>query len=771
MDTLSLTIRYRPIRVGWCLRRGNLEALRKAMRTSFALWGGAYSPIIPVDDPNLAKNLIALFRVDVLWPLDTDKAVSDFVERFPHLPNPFFHDEIFIDEGEGNRASQLLDIYHPARRLYEEHFRNNPKPEVSVRIHTWDRGDPLADVLLATYGDVPEVAESGTDYCAVLKSELHASDSRIDKGTILPTPSDAEWPLSAFGRAYLKTHYSISSGWNHPGFYIGSANDFDDLVTFWNLRATNKRLQFFDPTHAPRFEQRRNRWLEQLRSRAPERDEHERSVAIWYLDRGTAPDVKAFGTGLTLCRVSEATWNGLNVKAPYMYFAEGNALATVGKSSRGGPSVSFQLPSPSLSDDPKLYNQHLVIGIDPGIGLFGDERYTLHPPYLPELNEYLGREYYFEWNKARSEPGGVGIISSATRADLSIRALPTTELIQRVFGVAGIKAETSKPGLIATRLIQQMGGLDGCRVFKIAGVRELIEGHDPQQSFTRGHATRTIWGEGTDAPLSSYDDLYIEGRPAGNVLTSDAVFAYLLRKSVFRTGLQFKCPSCQLEFWVALDDVATETTCEYCGHRFNVSPFLKDRDWAHRRSGLFGRDDHQQGAIPVVLTLQQLARAASVKSLQYTTAMTLDPLRTPIRSCETDFASMISRRDKIEIAVGECKTRGEITDDDVEKMKAVADAFPRDRFDPYVVFAKLAPFTAEEIERAGRLNDRYRRRLILLTRRELEPYFIYKRAEKEIGERLVAVSLSDMAKATERLFLRKAPPPPTATVTDPDPKP
>ena len=38
--------------------------------------------------------------------------------------------------------------------------------------------------------------------------------------------------------------------------------------------------------------------------------------------------------------------------------------------------------------------------------------------------------------------------------------------------MVGIAASPSKPGLIASTLIRQMGGLDGCRPFKIAGVRE-----------------------------------------------------------------------------------------------------------------------------------------------------------------------------------------------------------------------------------------------------------------------------------------------------------
>jgi hypothetical protein len=39
----------------------------------------------------------------------------------------------------------------------------------------------------------------------------------------------------------------------------------------------------------------------------------------------------------------------------------------------------------------------------------------------------------------------------------------------------------------------------------------------------------------------------------------------------------------------------SSTTCPYCGFECNVLPQLRDRNWAYRRSGLFGRKDHQCG--------------------------------------------------------------------------------------------------------------------------------------------------------------------------------
>jgi len=753
MDTLSVTVRYRPVRMGWCLRTGDRDALHKALRTTFALWGGRYNPIIPVDQPELAADLVSLFRVDALWPLSDDQAIKDFIAKFKHLPDPFYHDEIFAERGRG-RGPLLVDIYHPIRRLYQDHFRHNPNPEITVHRHTWHPDDPLSDMLLCTFGGLPAPEETGTDYVALMKSELRATDVVIENGGVLPEGKANEWRVGEFSRAYLERHYLVTNHWSYPGFYIGSAARFEDIVHFWNLRAADIAVAFFDPAHEARLAPRRSGWLARLRSRPPGRHPSDNSVAIWYREQDGQPDTGAFGAGLTLCRVSLGLWNGQNIKAPYMHFAEGRTLAAIGQNSAGKPRVSFQLPPKPLAEDPDLHNQHLVAAIDPGIGLWGNERETLHAPSIPELNEYYGRECYFEWNKTRVEPGGLGIIISADRDDLSLTALNVTELIRRAFGVVGIKAEPSKPGLVASRLIQQMDGIQGCRAFKIAGVRTLIENHGPQKSFTHGHATKTIWGADTASPLSSYN-LFIEPRPSGSKLTGNAVFAYLLKRGVFRAGLRFECPNCQLEFWISLDDIRTDATCEYCGQRFNVTPFLKDRDWAYRRSGLFGRDDNQEGAIPVVLTLQQLDTTLHSGRLLYTAAMTLKPKSAKIRPCETDFVALVphSREGKIEIVIGECKTRQAIEDDDVAKLQAVAEAFPKERFNVYVVFAKLDVFSEEELNRVRRLNPRYPPRVIILSPPQLDPYYAYEEAKERDGKRLIVVSLSDMARATSQIFL------------------
>jgi hypothetical protein len=324
-------------------------------------------------------------------------------------------------------------------------------------------------------------------------------------------------------------------------------------------------------------------------------------------------------------------------------------------------------------------------------------------------------------------------------------------LIQEIFKAYGMKAEPSTAGLVGAQLIQQMEGLQGGRVFKITGVRELIEKYRPDQWFTRSAAIQTIGQVDTKGVphFEEFEGLYIQQRETPKLKPEDA-FKYLLDREVFRAGLALKCDRCKLEFWQSIDRLGTKVECEFCGNTFNITTQLRDRDWAYRRSGLFGRDNHQEGGIPVALTLQQIDSA--LHGLLYGTGMTLTSSGASITPCETDFVVLGKEYDdRLEVGIGECKTRDEITEDDVSNLTKVADAFPDNRIRPFIIFSKVSEFTPEEIKRCEKAQEDNRRRVILLSKRELEPFDVFHHTRKEFDVQ-ACISLQDMADNTNAIY-------------------
>lgn len=155
-----------------------------------------------------------------------------------------------------------------------------------------------------------------------------------------------------------------------------------------------------------------------------------------------------------------------------------------------------------------------------------------------------------------------------------------------------------------------------------------------------------------------------------------------------------------------------------------------------------------------------------ISLLMYTTALNFQSPAGAIEPCEADFLAVVVGAEGInealvQILFGEAKTHAAFDAVDVVKLGTLADAVPYDLADAFIMFAKTDAFTEDEIRLAQTLNDHHRRRVILWSREELEPYDVYERSEVRLGQRQYATTLTDMASITDLLWFQ--PVRPTAT--------
>jgi len=791
MDTIRVNIAYRPLRICWAIKEGDFAAFREAVRTNHALWGGRFNPIVSVDREAEARTLIEAFRADIVLPLGASEEVKAFAGTVRHLISPFFHNGVFMGQGRDARA-QALDVQNAivfARDTPEWKQLQERKP----RIYKWAAEDPLADVFLMQLGAYPDKGVVHVDYESMFKGALGATDVSIEPDAALPADLFEHSSIAFLSRYRLRRHHSIQSYWDYPGFYLGDASNLVDLIAFWNLRAADLALLFVDRSQAARYALEIPVWKKytaEMLSRR--RDPGDHKYAIWWRRQhmGDAGDRAAlrepFGDEpCTICGVDEYLWNGLNLKAPMMHLGEVASLGVLVTES-DKPKISFGLNDRPYATDPWFHSQHLVASISFLGGLYERDDFTLDPPYVPELNEFYARTMNFHYNRLRIESERVGLIVNAADSDSFVYALPTAELFKRVFALAGFKARTSSGGLIARQLLAQLGGVQGGRVFKIPGARRLLRTHGPTSSFTKKAALQLIGGrdkDNPDAKFEDHQDLCLEPREQGMSLTPAHVFAYLVGKRLFRIGSDLNCPRCQLRSWFPVDDLRQRVNCQMCGESFDATSQLIGGEWSYRRSGVLGAERNAQGAVPVVLTLQQLDTTLSIglQRRSYSVSLDLTPTRGQLPGpCELDFVWLIPRRypDRAIVIIGECKDRGQspahggdgatIDASDIANLRAVAESFPRERFEVYILLAKLCPFTPAEIELARSLNDKHRLRAILLTERELEPYHLFERTEKLFTIERYSGSPEDLARATVSVFLDPQPVPLVAPPAAPD---
>lgn len=768
MNSVNLRIRYRPVRLGWCVRDQSLDDLRRAIRFSNVFRGGIFNPIVPIGRSD-APEMIRRFRVDALMNVSEDQASKDFVKGFDFLPWPLDEEALFMEKF-GRWTPTLLDVSHTLNAKADDHRNKaqydpregvSPEMEAEFALIRWEEDDPLKDVLLASFGAYPDPNEIHRDYDGFIQLNLLPFCYTARKDQVIPaTLLSKETPSSLTDQNLT---WDRVPGGATIGFYVGSAQSFDDLVNFWNLRASGVQVVFLDPDHADRLALLRDAFLEhiaQIQSRVRETD---RTIAAWSRSQDAVVRLK-FAHDLVpyFNQVDGLNILSGNRHPPLHYIAERGLLGTMSEHF-GKPTIAFQLPEkPFAIDDPlDLNDQHFVVSVS-RITTTSDDAYTFWTPFIPAMNRWVGRQLRMSSTEVRVEMDGFGIVCPITEEHLQVYGIQKLDLAKQLFCFADIEAEPSSSGRIATRLISQLGGLQGCRVLKLAGVRRLIKEHGALQEFSWKKAIQTVGCGTKENPqpnFNEYETLFIEPRPMTSKLTPKDVFHYLLGKGVFRAGLTLKCPKCELSFWVHLDDVATEVECAYCGNRFNCTRQLNNDPWQYRKSGLFGLDNNQEGSVPVALTLQQLdthLRHSSSNLLMTNLKLRQGP-KSP--DCETDLFVAVQEHDRVSVAVGECKdAKGEISAQDVSNMTLVVDAFPSDSFDRFLIFAKTGTFTQEEIDRCKQAQSGYARpRVILLSDRELEPYHAYERAAREFEVDTTAISLGDLASSTSQLYFHPKP--------------
>jgi hypothetical protein len=461
-----------------------------------------------------------------------------------------------------------------------------------------------------------------------------------------------------------------------------------------------------------------------------------------------------------------------------MEFDSTSVLGVVG-ADRGIPRVSFTYSNKPFCDDVWFHNQHLVASISCIGGLPYDAQFTLSPPFVPELNEFYARAMAFDYSKLRVEPDRIGLVIDACAHDGFLDALPFGDLMAQVFQLAGYEANLSAGGLIVRQLITQLDGLQGGRVFKIPGVRRMIRSHGPGTHLSKPAALQLIGGKDPDNPAAKFADhkrLFIEQRSSDTELTPSSVLGYLVEKGLFRIGAELCCPYCRMASWVSLDLLKEQVVCEMCGHGHNAARQTVDTGWSFRRSGVLGAERHAQGAIPVLVTLQQLDTTLHgvTRRTVYSPPLDLKPLPGAARNpCEIDLVWALTHygSTRTVVVIGECKDRWTIDDATIGHLREVADALPSKRFEVYILLSKLCPFTPEEIARARSLNNGRRLRVILLTARELEPYSIFERTKKECAFTERGHAPADLAWVTSQIYFENpVPVPPTgSTVSNSSP--
>ena len=753
MNTTMVYMKKRPVKIGFLIEEGNIDNLVEIAGINTLLWGGIHNPIIPINNSErLSKNIIKTFDVDTISSEKNNKKNNDFIKNRDYFKIGFESDSVFLDQSE--TIYKYVDIRHLIHYIWDNILKNKSNDKSDYYIVNWDKADPLNKLFSIDFGYLDNkilgnIKEIYLDY-------LSAKEININCGEVLC--EDLEMP---FNPILLTAKGLQMTYWYKPynlSFYIGNEDSFDDLLNYWNIRACGCNIMFLPKNHLERYKNIILKRIKRLDEPITEISGIYKEIDIYYR-YGKEDEIKKLLNDIDVkqeliyIKCDNETWSGLKLKPAKYYFSEEETLGTIEK--------KYDNLDISIHFNEKLFkktrnisrSQKYVVSIDAHLNDIDFPDHTINVPNIPQLNKYYTKNISDSIDDIRGKGKAIDIITELASDFLTLNPIKKYGLIKEIFRYIGVEAKYSQAGIITKNIIENFGGIQSCGVFKIRGVRELLNSLNKEKFATSGYVIKNISLEGQ---FKEYEDLFIEPRESSK-LTEKDVFNFLLRKRVLMPGVELSCEKCKLKSWYSIDESKEFWKCNYCDSINQLILQLKTKahlKLRYRKSGLFSKDNNQEGAIPVILTLIQFnTMLRSSKNFIYTTSLNLND---NLLNCEVDFCLLnIDRFDgEIEIGISECKSGGgNINIKNIKDMKLIRDKFQEKNINCYFIFSKTSDqFTFNE--RKLFEEDLYKKDVpfILFTNKELEPFQIYDKYPKTKIFKKHVFSLKDMAQNTSTIF-------------------
>ena len=467
------------------------------------------------------------------------------------------------------------------------------------------------------------------------------------------------------------------------GCVIGDPGNANDLALFWNLRATGANVAFWPPENAEGLHEAAAAHVADLLTvprTGPNSAVHLWSTNDWPADPAIPSDFEDTlrGHNPVFARLDWNTFQSHPHRPERARTDEANVLGTI-DTDRNEMRLSITLPPmPFIGSGPDTPWEQLLASVR-----VLDDHTRAHTLELPDVSGLNGWYYHLGARKRpyRVERHAVSFFVTPVQGSLTLGLVERAELIRRIFRSAGVTASISSAGRAIETIEEQLGGLEAAEVLRSPGVRELL----------RTPKWRN-WPEalGTIA----------RHRTAGEPDPSDTLTT-LLRRGALVAGLKLQCPSCLIRERYTLDQLGEEMQCPRCRRRFAAAPILHASNWEYTASGFFA-DEGAHGAVPVLLTMLRL-QTAWLRCFTFTShELTLGELQ-----CESDLLAMEqNNKSALAVAIAECKTAGEIDQNDIDNLGTIANALYDRGIECYLIFTTMREeFTAGELARFRTYRD------------------------------------------------------------------
>jgi hypothetical protein len=706
MSATSVSIRIRPLRLGFLIDPTDRVILRHVLQVNTCLWGGIYNYLLPVPKTAPARYRDYLFTGTGPRPgplklmAGTGPSAQEFVdglletfqpdllvETAAGLASKVRFDERRIislsqfNELDGQRRNFGIDLRSICRALYDETFRFVQRHPPSV-IEPRSKDKKYELFFASVFGEFPTTG-------SLAGCQQHFRDA-LDAKERIVEPAEFHklflqsnlYPLRV--GVYELATYNRGHKPDPMLFYMDERKPYD-IIEYWNLRALGWRIwplprsfaskmtqyceDFIERSHRA-FPPPSNAWENAsfLCSRSCRFDEMQEYVSTLKNPKSHFVSIDPRFPRLW------AEW-GRNADHAEPQTVEYKTEPTNAFPLGGSIAIGTVLPE-FMEDRPLTSNFNACTNVFESLPggapvipwQTTDMRFLTG--HLRDENIWLGRE-------------GICTTAGAYRTRRHLRLPSSFNVFAAWAQNSAMEIELSPAGRVAEQVIKALGGLNG--VWAI-GSEELIKVFD---RMANGTLEVEVTGEEDSkkrrlrkgsVPLFQIRDVLKRARQ-NNPFIAENTLSALLGSDVLALGMDVLCSECGQTTWFALEHLGPKLKCGRCLREFNF-PLTEPQknSWSYRVQGPFAVENFAHGAYCVAFGLLFLAEKVS-RECTWIPSFKLRRAGPGLIDAEADFGAFVkpgrfSHFTDPVLFLGECKTFGEFDSQDYRRMKTLAKLFP-----------------------------------------------------------------------------------------------
>jgi hypothetical protein len=720
-QTLQINCATRPVRLAFLVDKPDPATLEKVFQLNMLLWGGSLNPVVVLDGSSRKQVGVhyayedSKYEQEQLWLLeafDPDILINYSNTALPPFLAPFkertFLPDVLRWNPWGTREMMaFLEVWPFLQHYWLKEFRFLEKPQHQFGYIDLDAAGDLRTYLIARFGSYPEDSIGNTLLANNFDGQSVAYHEDFRKSYSLD-----EWIFPVHTTTFQLALPLPSTFDSYILFLLNAENVFD-IVDYWNLRAAGYRVFPLPVSHYRDFSESAKLFAERsvypinqsvttnaevVKARSVDESIWE-EAGNWFVSLGVNAErlsLKGWVPRFRTWGRDRRVYPEMRIRSP---ISEESSEVVVFNDGHGTLRVSApdcELTGPHLS-------QHWAVDLQP-FGTTGDER-TFRLPWLSPGCDALAQFRIGRGHRpysSRVTKHGIALLQRGSKETVWIEEPRVTEVLRAYLKDGGFTFQsTSTPGLTLERIVEQLGGLLPCTVFKNSGVREIIHtlarGSNMPQDWVKKVIYRAVSGDERKKEL-------------------ERILSNLVATRVLRQGFELQCERCRLRDWYHLSDLSEDFKCKKC-FRVQQVPHLLGGQWRYTVDGLFRLKGKLAGCLTTILALLFLRHFIG-HEVKYAPSFDYTDGTGP---GERDFALFVSEflQEDVDVIFGECKSLKGIEENQKEAIRLLGN-----KTGAYLAFCTLSDeFSAddklyfEQLVVAGQ-------RAILLTRKHLEMSYI-----------------------------------------------